>query len=124
MKKTIEKQREEINSLKQANERAEKTAHETQISKDAACYQLTKEKEELEKRLKRKQDRYKRKMRDVLSELEILTQRNVYLQKSLDEVTTDYKQLSTRYEQEAHIFRLETLRKDEERLLVSVNTIE
>jgi hypothetical protein len=70
---------------------------EAQLNRDAQVKQLTKEKEELEKSLEKKQERYKRKVKDVLQELEILTQRNIYLQKSHEEKNHDLKHIAARY---------------------------
>jgi hypothetical protein len=62
--------------MKERVVKAEIAVREAEVSRDAQVLQKGKEKDELERKLKKKSHRYKRRISEMLSELETLTQKN------------------------------------------------
>lgn len=112
LQKTIDKQRSEINAMKEQVYGSEKRAKEAQASRDSFLNQVTKEREDLETKMKRKSSRYKKKIKQMLIELENITQRNQYIQNESCDSQIAYNKLIAKYEQDSGIFRLENHRKD------------
>lgn len=79
LKKTIEKQRVEINGMKDKVRAADERVREVEINREAMQMQHQKEKVEVERKLKRKSQRYKRKISEMLQELTSLTQKNHWI---------------------------------------------
>ncbi len=73
LKKTIEKQRAEINKMKERVQIADIAVREAEVSREAQILQVTKEKDELDRKIKKKSQRYKRKISEMLTELQSLT---------------------------------------------------
>jgi hypothetical protein len=63
--------------------------------------------------MKKKSQRYKRRINEMLQELQTLTQKNQWMSEETRDKQTAYNQIVSRYEQESALFRVENLRKDE-----------
>ncbi len=74
---------------------------------------MQKEKDELERKVKKKSQRYKRRISEMLQELTTLTQKNHWIAEEARDKQQAYNNMVARYEQETALFRVENLRKDE-----------
>lgn len=99
--------------MKEKAKQKEVESREAEVKAGARVIQLEKERDELERRLKKKSQRYKRRISEMLQELTALTQKNHWIAEEAREKQQAYNSMVARYEQETALFRVENLRKDE-----------
>lgn len=99
--------------MKEKAKQKEVESREAEVKAGARTIQLEKERDELERRVKKKSQRYKRRISEMLQELTALTQKNHWIAEEAREKQQAYNSMVARYEQETALFRVENLRKDE-----------